>query len=111
MVAPEFLAKASSDLRSFNFENALKYSKLCTSLDESLIDAWILYGRMELGKLNFFNAAAAFSKAKDQKRFKSLYDICIELEKNDDENIASDCGFLICTAPKQNRNAPLFRDG
>ena len=83
MVAPEFLAKASSDLRSFNFENALKYSKLCTSLDESLIDAWILYGRMELGKLNFFNAAAAFSKAKDQKRFKSLYDICIELEKNE----------------------------
>lgn len=83
MAAPEFLLKAGTDLKNYHFDDALKYSKLCTILDESLSEGWILYGRMELGKMNFFDAAAAFSKVRDQKRFKALYDLCIELEKNE----------------------------
>ena len=83
LAAPEFLLKAKNDLKSLNFDDALKYSKLCTSLDDSLIEGWILYGRMELGHMNYFDAAAAFSKAKDQQRFKQLYELCVELEKAD----------------------------
>ena len=87
MAAPEFLLKATNDLKAFNFESALKYSKLSTDLDETLTDAWILYGRMELGHMNFFDAALAFSKVKDQKRFNKLYELCIELEKADSVKI------------------------
>ena len=89
MAAPEFLLKATNDLRSFNFESALKYSKLSTSLDDTLYDAWILYGRMELGHMNFFDAALAFSKAKDQKRFNALYELAVDLEKTDLPDITS----------------------
>ena len=83
MAAPEFLLKATNDLRYFDFDSALKYSKLSTKLDDTLTKAWILYGRMELGHMNFFDAALAFSKVKEEKRFKSLYELCISLEKQD----------------------------
>ena len=40
-----------------------------------------------MGKMNFFDAALAFSKVKGQKRFKNLYDLCIQLEKEGPEAI------------------------
>ena len=87
IAAPEFLLKATNDLKYFDFDSALKYSKLCTSLDETLTKGWILYGRMELGHMNFFDAALAFSKVKDQKRFNQLYELCVEYEKMETTNV------------------------
>ena len=83
MAAPEFLQKASTDLKMYDFESALKYARLATSLDETLTNGWTLLGRLEMGHMNFFNAAAAFSKVKDQKRYKQLYDICVAIEQNE----------------------------